>query len=541
MPFSFVEIEKRKSYAIILSFIGVVVLYFITAYLLLFVIEIFFIGPSETEVVRIFFPSFDHTLIAFLIAFSIALVHWLISTSDLVEKLLLSTGAYPIDPNDYYHQVLKNIIDEVSLATGGMRIEAMVIPSVAKNAFSIQDFSGRSIVGVTEGLLCSLNRAQLESVVAHEVAHIVSKDTLTTSVICSLAELHKESIDKFKDRLDQARGRGAGVMFIIFLILVIMDFFHRMLNLFLSRQREYCADAVAVRLCRNPLALAEALKLISSSWRGIGAKGEMLESIFIINPHPESIDEQDGLIADLFSTHPPVKQRIRVLLDMAHLDEQTLEANLKNFKRVAPIALAEFKNEESAKVDNWFIYNEEKWLGPLSIDEIKNVKDLKPDQWIRQEGSERVMPLYEDQELIKLFNKNDLSLMRCPRCKVSLDEFSYEGAPVFKCSYCAGVFVSQENIQRIMIRQDQTFSEDIEHLVKNAMDPKNTFNSNVYRQNPGWVLDCPKCQKKMRRQFFVYSYPVEIDRCVFCNWTWFDKQELEILQYIYQNKEEFLL
>jgi Zn-finger nucleic acid-binding protein len=122
-----------------------------------------------------------------------------------------------------------------------------------------------------------------------------------------------------------------------------------------------------------------------------------------------------------------------------------------------------------------------------------------------------------------------------------LDEFSYEGAPVFKCSYCKGFFVSQNNIERIMIRQDQTFSEDIEHLAKNAFDPKNTLNLNELKQKPGWILDCPKCQKKMLRQFFVYSYPVEIDRCIFCDWTWFDKQELELLQYIYQNKEKFLI
>lgn len=541
MPFSFVEIEERKSYAIILSFVGVVTFYFITAYLLLFVIEIFFASPQEAEGYRIFFPSFNHTLIAFLIACSIALVHWSISTSNIIGKLSLATKAHPIDPKDYYHQVLRNIVDEASVATGGIRIEAMVIPSAAKNAFSIRDFEGRSIVGVTEGLLCSLNRSQLEAVVAHEVAHIVSKDALIASVVCSLSELHEESVNKLREGLVRSRGRGGVLAVAILLILVIMNFLSRILNLFLSRQREYRADAVAVRLCRNPLALAEALKLISGHWRGVGADGGMLGSIFIINPQLESIDERNGVLADLFSTHPPIKKRLQVLLGMAHLDEKTLEENLKNFKRVAPIALAEFKNGATAKVNNWFIYDGANWQGPLSLDAMKNIKNLKPDQWIKQEGSDRVIPLYDDQELIKLFNKDKPAAMCCPHCKVSLDEFSYEGAPLFKCAYCEGFFVQQDNVQRIMIRQDQTFSEEIEHLAKNALNPKNLFNLNSLGKKPGWVLDCPKCQKKMSRHLFVYSYPVEIDRCIFCNWTWFDKQELELLQYIYQNKEKFFI
>lgn len=541
MPFSFIEIEEKKSHAIILSFIGVVTFYFITAYLLLFVVEVFFIGFPHIEGHRTLLLPLNHIFSVLLIAFLVAFMHWSISTSNIIEKLLQAAGAYPIDPRDSYHQLLKNIVDEVSVATGGRHIEAMVIPSPATNAFSIQDFEGRAVVGVTEGLLCNLSRPQLEAVIAHEAAHIVSRDALLASIVCSLSELYEESINRLKEGLAGSRGRGGALIFIIFLILVIMNFLSRILNLFLSRQREYRADAVAVRLCRNPIALAEALKLISTHWRGEGTKGENLASLFIINPQPDTIDESDGLMADLFSSHPPIKHRIRILLGLAHLDEKTLEEDLKNFKRVAPIALAEFKNEESVQVKNWFIFDGANWLGPLSLDAIKNLEKLKPDQWIRQEGLDRVTPLYEDPELMALFTEKKLGAMRCPHCKVGLDEFSYEGAPVFKCSYCEGFFVLQDNVQRIMIREDQTFSEDIERLAKNVMNPENKFNLNVFKQKPAWILDCPKCQRKMRRQFFVYSYPVEIDRCIFCEWIWFDKHELELLQYIYQNKEKFVI
>lgn len=314
MPFSFIEIEKRKSYAIIFSFIGIVLFYFVTAYLLLIVVEIFLANSSETKNFVFSLPSLNHTLIAFLIASLVGLVHWLFSTSNIIDKLSIAAGAYPIDPKDYYHQVLRNIVDEASVATGGMRIEAMVIPSVATNAFSIQDFEGRSVVGITEGLLCKLSRAQLEGVIAHEVAHIVSKDALISSVVCSLSELYEESIKKLSEGLADSRRRDELGTYLILLVLVIMNFLSKMLNLFLSRQREYRADAVAVRLCRNPVALAEALKLISTNWSGIGSDGERLGSIFIINPQLDPIDESDNLIADLFSSHPPIKKRMQVLL-----------------------------------------------------------------------------------------------------------------------------------------------------------------------------------------------------------------------------------
>lgn len=98
MSFSFIEIEERKSYCIILSFIGVVAFYFITVYLLLLVIEIFFTSSPGTEGYRVFFPPFNHALIVFLIAFLVALAHWLISTSNILGKLLVATRACPTDP-----------------------------------------------------------------------------------------------------------------------------------------------------------------------------------------------------------------------------------------------------------------------------------------------------------------------------------------------------------------------------------------------------------------------------------------------------------
>jgi hypothetical protein len=110
-----------------------------------------------------------------------------------------------------------------------------------------------------------------------------------------------------------------------------------------------------------------------------------------------------------------------------------------------------------------------------------------------------------------------------------------------KCSYCEGIFVENEKMGRILFRKDMFFAEGIVKRAELIIKQRESFVNGGQRyklENP-WVLTCPKCQSKMRRQFFVYSYPVEIDRCISCDGIWFDKEELEILQYIYQKKEEY--
>ncbi|HQL41695.1 MAG TPA: hypothetical protein PLO93_05320, partial [Candidatus Omnitrophota bacterium] len=103
----------------------------------------------------------------FAIAFFCGIGHWVFTVNGLVEKILGILKAERLNPEDKYHAVFRNIIDEVSVATGGVRIEGVVIPVCAMNAFAISDFSGRNVIGVTEGLLARLSRAQLKTVVDH--------------------------------------------------------------------------------------------------------------------------------------------------------------------------------------------------------------------------------------------------------------------------------------------------------------------------------------------------------------------------------------
>lgn len=544
MSFSFIDIEEKKSKVIALIFFCLIFFYFLTAYLLLLAAENTFLFSFEEGRTAFILPPLSHILIALLVAFSLGLLHWSISTGNLIEKISLSAGAFPVDSKDTYHQYFKNIVDEVSVATGGRRIEAMVIPSSGLNAFSLQDFNGRAVVGITEGLLARLNRSQIEAVVGHEAAHIVNGDSLVATVTTSLSELYEDGLMRLKGTLRNTRGRGGLFLLLVFIIVAIMGFLSRLLRFFISRQREYRADAVAVRLTRNPLSLAEGLKMISTHWRGSGAQGEKLESIFIVNPNYDSLDESEGLISDLFSTHPPVKQRINILLDMAHLDEKTLEENLENFKRVSPVAVSEFKPEYDGTPRKWFIFTDKDWQGPFSLEELSKIQDLRPDQWIRPEGMDAVIPAYEDLQVRRLFagdkKEEKEAGIDCPYCKVPLEEINYEGAPILKCHYCQGVLAEQDKISRILIREDKNFSEETMRLAKSIIASKDRFRLKDSGSKSVLVINCPKCKRPMRRQFFVYSYPVEVDRCIYCPNTWFDKQELELLQYIYEHKESFL-
>ena len=173
------------------------------------------------------------------------------------------------------------------MATGGRKIEGMVIPTSAMNAFALMDFEGRSVIGVTEGLLARLTRAQLEAVVGHEAAHIVSGDCLATTVTTSLFALYSGLLKGLESVFRATRSssrRGGGVLALLIAVYVLLWISRGMSHLarmFVSRQREYRADAIAARLTRDPLSPAEALYTIAYRWRGAGLAAEELESIFM--------------------------------------------------------------------------------------------------------------------------------------------------------------------------------------------------------------------------------------------------------------------
>ena len=403
------------------------------------------------------------------------------------------------------------------MTTGGARkVKCVVIPSLSLNGFAIMDFQKKPIIGVTEGLLARLNREQLEAVVAHEMAHILSCDCLTTTIASALGDIYK-AMASIRD----SRGDPHPLLYILFVLSL-------MLRTVIEREREYRADAIAVRLARNPLSLAEALYIISRDRRG-GLEGESLSSIFIVNPLASRFDEKEGFLSDLFSTHPPVKRRIKILLDMAHRDLKALEEQMKPKERgeaIIPISAP-------PKERWWTIGEDRKWVGPFSQNELSKIDWFKPDTWVKGEGDERIVPAYEYKNLRMLFKgraRESLSKFLCPYCQVELDEILYEGAPIRRCGCCQGLLVEESKVNSILAREDKGFSEEIKRLAQIEFGKIKLIKKEELR--PRFYLCCPICTKKMWRRFYTMAYTIEIDTCTQCHAIWFDNNELELLQYM---------
>lgn len=546
MPYSFTQIEEDKTKVIGFVFGFLVLFYFLAASLIYFVTKFFWILEESYDYDSFHRPMELLSPVEFLIMLSVAaligFIHWSISTHRLIPKILNVLGAEPINPKDTYHQIFQNIIDEVSVATGGKKIEGVVIPTMAMNAFALADFEGRSVIGATEGLLARLSRPQLEAVVGHEAAHVVSGDCLSTTVTSSLFKLYSSVLSRMSSLFQGEKGyygRVPPYFLVIYALIAMINAISFLLNMFISRQREFRADAIAVRLTRDPLSLAEALYMMTYRWRGEGLAGQELEAIFIINPQFSRLDEKSGLAADLFSTHPPIEKRIHILLNMAHAGIEDLErkfhAQAKRPRQMLPEEGVPFSQMVLFQ-DEWIVHKDGQWQGPFSAQELISLEWLRPEMWIKKMGTGTIKRVYEEEAIQSLWRKQGPeTVFLCPHCRISLTEILYEGTPLLSCPSCRGVLTSPPDITKILLRQDFSFPERVRKLAERIRLEQEKIGPRRINLKAAYLFDCPKCTKitrKMVRSFYSYAYYVEVDKCLYCGSVWFDKDELEILQYI---------
>ncbi|MCG2675868.1 zf-TFIIB domain-containing protein, partial [bacterium] len=126
----------------------------------------------------------------------------------------------------------------------------------------------------------------------------------------------------------------------------------------------------------------------------------------------------------------------------------------------------------------------------------------------------------------------------CPGCNQYLLEKEYEGTTVYRCMFCGGKFLENDKVTRILLREEKVFSERTLKLAK-EMVGKNVkrYTIKKWKELPKEFpqLKCPSCLKEMRRTFYSLAYTIKVDRCYGCQATWFDKDELEILQCAIEN------
>ena len=253
----------------------------------------------------------------------------------------------------------------------------------------------------------------------------------------------------------------------------------------------------------------------------------------IVNPQAMALDEAEGFWADLFSTHPPIRKRLDVLLKMARVS--IAELDRKAGKRKAVPA-------DTAQPRYFAMSPQQLWEGPFTIAELGALAWLSPLSWITTGDEQPVDRAWKEPVINAIFSSRlsgpdrQMSGHVCPDCRQPLVMESYEGTQVHQCRFCSGVLVENGKIPRIIARtgRERPCSERVTVLAKTVVEQN--LRMHTQRRLTGGakasppLLSCPKCGNPMHRQFYSQAHLIEIDRCGFCGLTWFDQQELEMLQ-----------
>ena len=251
------------------------------------------------------------------LAFAVGIVTGLATYYGGDKIVLAASRAREITHDDA--PVLFNVVEEMAIAAGLPMPKVYIIDDSAPNAFATGRDPEHASVAVTSGLLEKLNRDELQGVIAHEMSHVGNFDIRYAMLVGILVGTTVLISDFFLRGLwfgGGGRGRGDGggyvqlIMMVIAIVLAILaPLFARLLQLSISRQREYLADASAVRLTRNPKGLADALQKISGDREVLEAANRATAHLYIVNPVKGFEKRAKGL----FSTHPPIEERIQIL------------------------------------------------------------------------------------------------------------------------------------------------------------------------------------------------------------------------------------
>ncbi len=212
---------------------------------------------------------------------------------------------------------LRNIVETLSIGLGITPPRIYLIDDTAPNAFATGRDPKHASIVVTRGLLDKLDRTELEGVIAHELSHVVNRDIrvmlLVTVLVGTVALLSDWMLRSFAWGGGARRGRdrgGGGIILIAALVLAILTpIVATLIQLAVSRQREYLADASGALLTRYPPGLANALRKIAADKEALEVANKATASLYIANPLKDAPRALDGL----FDTHPPIAERIRRL------------------------------------------------------------------------------------------------------------------------------------------------------------------------------------------------------------------------------------
>lgn len=233
------------------------------------------------------------------------------------DKLVIAmTGAKPVT-NDS-HPDLYNVVENLSITAGIPMPKVYVMEDPSPNAFATGRNPEHAAVAATTGLLQILNRTELEGVFAHELSHIGNRDMLVSTVAVVLVGFVTLLSDFFL-RMSLYGGRNrdnkaSGVIVLVgFALAILSPIIATLIQLAISRKREFLADASGALLTRYPEGLASALEKIGKYSRPMARANHATAHLFISNPFGATNGERVGFLTKLFMTHPPIQERVKAL------------------------------------------------------------------------------------------------------------------------------------------------------------------------------------------------------------------------------------
>ena len=227
------------------------------------------------------------------------------------------TGARIIEESD--NPKLFNLIQEVCLASGLKMPKVAVVEDSAPNAFATGRNEEHAVIAFTTGILGVMNRDELQGVVAHEMAHIANRDTLVSAIAATTAgaiALLSDFLTRImwfgggRNRDDNNNNQNPIALIVSLVVIILAPIAAILLRSAISRRREALADATAVAFTRNPAGLRQALEVLQSDTTVVHQRSTAVAHIWIESPLDSSS------VSKLFSTHPPLSERIATLRAM---------------------------------------------------------------------------------------------------------------------------------------------------------------------------------------------------------------------------------
>jgi len=236
------------------------------------------------------------------------------------DKIVLAMyRANPIEKKD--NPELYRLVENLCITAGLPIPKIYILPEAQPNAFATGRNAKHAVVAVTQGLLQRLDKTELQGVLAHELSHIGNKDMLLSTIVAILAGVIAIlanmflRVGSFGGHRNSDDNRGGAIFMILGIVAALLaPIAASMVQLAISRKREFLADADGALLTRYPEGLASALEKISQDPTPMRVKNEATASLFIDSPHKGK--QKTNWFVKLFMTHPPIEERISALRGM---------------------------------------------------------------------------------------------------------------------------------------------------------------------------------------------------------------------------------